>query len=83
MNSKIRRARRERERNALRKDKGCGREKWVVKNQEVKRLTREDKTRVWRENLRGIEERKDVAASWRVIGALSGGDRQETGRAII
>ena len=43
------------------------REGWVTKNHEVKRLTREAKTRVWRKNLNGIVEKKDVAGAWQVV----------------
>ena len=50
---------------------------------EVKRLTREAKTRIWKDNLMGIEPRKDVAGAWRVVGALSGGPKSETGQAAI
>ena len=58
------------------------REEWVAKNAEVKDLTREAETRVWREHLRGIEE-KDVVGAWRAVKTLSGGERPNTGKAIV
>ena len=81
MNSEIKRARRER--NHYRRDMTRRREEWVAKTTEVKDLTREAKTRVWREHLRGIEEKKDVVGAWRAVKNLSGGERPSTGKAIV
>ena len=77
MTTEIKRTRRER--NRLRRDLRRRRREWVQKNEELKRLTREAKSRVWKANLEKIERNKDTTGAWRVVKQLSG--RRTSGNA--
>ena len=80
MYSEIKRVRRKR--NYYQREMTQRREEWVTKNAEVKDMTREAKTRVWREHLRGIEE-KDVVGARRAVKTLRAGERPNTGKTIV
>ena len=61
LNVDIKRVRRER--NRARRNMRTERREWLAKNIELQRLTREAKSRIWRDNLEKIDKEKNTEAA--------------------